>query len=102
MEPRTEDKKQDVSIALMSRDIQYIKESLSKIDQRLELIDGHYIKRAEVEAMKIDADKLHANQAKEIEQLKLQFAIFKTQVTTWGSIGLIVLGIAQFLISKFL
>lgn len=97
-----EDEKQDVSIAVMARDISYIKESLKKIDTRLEIMDGHYIKRVEVETMKVEADKVHADLEVRLRSMELDYAKFQTQVRTWGIVAVMGLGVVQFLIGKFL
>lgn len=91
----------EVSIAVMARDIQYIKESILKIDQRLELMDGHYIKRVEVQQMKEEADKIHEANSRAIRALELDYATFKSQVKTWGSIAIIAVGVIEFIISRF-
>lgn len=105
----SEDTNQDKAIAVMANDISYIKDSLRKIDQRLEIMDSHYIKRDEVQNMKVEAEKIHDAQEKRIKELEINAAldrqagaVFRAQVMTWGAAAIVVSGIAQFLIGKFL
>lgn len=110
-----EDTKQDTQIAVMATDLKYIKEAIKKLDDRLVVMDSHYIKRDEVLEMKRQAEKEHAEHASAIENLKIaraldqaavqalrqELAVFKTQVMTWAGAGILVMGIAQFIIGKF-
>lgn len=105
---RREDSNQDKAIAVMATDIGYIKKAIEKIDARLELMDGHFIKRDEVNNIKLEADKLHAEHEKRLREIETNFAVekqasavFQAQVKTWGSVAIIASGIIQFIIGKF-
>lgn len=105
---RMEDQNQDKAIAVMATDISYIKKAIEKIDQRLEIMDSHYIKRDEVHALKVESDKVHEGYEKRIKDLEINTAldrqsnaVFQAQVKTWGSVAIIASGIVQFIISKF-
>lgn len=104
-----EDKNQDQAIAVMANDIGYIKRAIEKIDARLEIMDGHFIKRDEVHVMKAEADKVHQDYDNRLRSIETSFAVekqanavFQAQVKTWGTVAIILSGIIQFLIGKFL
>lgn len=104
----SEDNKRDEAIAVMANDMTYIKASLQKIDQRLEIMDSHYIKREEVMQLRSEADKVHAGHEARIKSMEIESAlqkeinsVFRAQVKTWGSAAVIASGIIQFLIGKF-
>ncbi len=96
------DGKQNVAIAEMARDIAYIKEAISKIDARLDIMDSNYIRREEVLNLKKQADALHADHEERIRSLEKSMDVFRTQVKTWGTVGIIAIGVIEFLINIFL
>ena len=97
-----EDTKQDKAIAVMANDISYIKKAIEKIDYRLELMDNHFVKREEVNQIKLDNDKAHCDHETRLKNMELSYMELKTRVVTWGTIAIIILGAAEFIIGKFL
>lgn len=91
----------ETSIAVMATDIKYIKDSLAKINEKFELIEGNYMHRREVEKMKEEADRLHEKNEARIRDIELDAARFQTTVKTWGIVMLVFVGIFEFLINKF-
>lgn len=89
-------------MAVMARDIQYIKEAMNEMRGELKILADHYIRRDELIAMKEDADKLHEKFAMDLEDIKIDYAKFKTQINTWGIIAGIALGIVEPIIVAFL
>lgn len=65
------------SNAVLATDIKYIKDSLTKIEQKLEDIFSGFIRREEVAALKCVADKLH-----EDHEMRLR------RIERWGSIAI--------------
>ena len=88
------EKAQDVNIAVMANDIQYIKSSLARVENTLAAMDGHYLR--------VEDFGKHLKEHEDFRRALQDLDNFKTQVKTWGTAALIILGIAQFLISKFL
>lgn len=97
-----QDKKQDVTIAVIKTDIGYIKNEVGNISAKLEILEKSYIKRSEINLLIKDADTLHKELAQSIKAIELDVAVFKTQVKTWGAAGVLALGILQFVISIFI
>lgn len=86
--------KQEVNIAVMANDIKYIKDSLAGIQTQLASMDGVYVHRDEFNDYKV---AMVENQKKTDD-----LVLFRAQVKTYGAAALILMGIIQFLISKFL
>ena len=93
---------QDISIAVITTDIKYIKESLIKIDQRLDIMDSNYVKREELNAHRVIEEEFKKEYEKRVRDIELDSATFKSQVKTWGTILIILVGVAEFAINKFL
>jgi len=96
---------QNESIAVMANDIGYIKESIGKIEKRLEAMDDHYAKREEMDAFKKEADRIHCGHVDRIKVLEEETEstkVFKTQVKTWGSAAVVASGILQFILKQIL
>lgn len=91
MEPH--EKNQDVTIAVIKNDVDYIKKEVNGIVGKLEVLERSYIRRDEVE------DGMGGMLAS-IKTLELNLEIFKTQVKTWGTAALLLLGMLQFAISQ--
>lgn len=87
------DKNQDVTIAVIKNDVDYIKNEVNGIVGKLDILERNYIKRSEVEE---GLKTMTTN----IETLRLNLEIFKTQVKTWGTAALLLLGMLQFAISQ--
>lgn len=95
---------QSESIAVIANDIGYIKKAIEKIEGRLEVMDSHYAKREEMEAFKLEADRVHCghvDRIKKLEEESESTMVFKAQVKTWGSVAVIASGIIQFILGKF-
>ncbi len=93
--------KTDISIAVITTDINYIKESLIKIDQRLDVMDGNYVKREELNIHKLAEEEFRKEFDKRTRDMEVSNASFQSRVTTWGAVGLIGIGIAEFLINRY-
>lgn len=87
------DKNQDVTIAVIKNDVDYIKKEVNGIVGKLDILERNYIRRSEVEE---GLKTMTTN----IETLRLNLEIFKTQVKTWGTAALLLLGMLQFAISQ--
>ena len=98
-----EDRNQDTAIALITRDVDYIKKEIVNISTAVSKIaDKDYVTRAEITAIGKDAEKQHIKINDEIQTIRLSLEVFKTQVKTWGAAAILALGILQFTISVFL
>lgn len=95
----------ETAIAVMSRDIHYMKESLGRLETlfadslknnvtRAELVE----KEKDLERYKAEAAKCTDDHEKRIRALEVTV----TRIVTWGSAGVLALGIAEFLISKLI
>lgn len=90
--------KENMSIAVIANDIGYIKKSIQSIEDRFKDIDNKYVRKDE-------ALKEHQKFEEAIENLSKivqEHDRFQIQVKTWGAAAVLVLGIVQFLIAKFL
>jgi len=96
---KQKDKNQDTNIALLQQDIEYIRKEVGSMSDILKRVEKNYINRGELELILKDWDSIHKDISKEIETIKIDLAVFKTQVKTWGGAGIIALGIAQYIIS---
>lgn len=94
--------KQEVNIAVMANDIKYIKDSLVKIDARLEAIDGYYLHRDEFNEYKKERKTSVDDVIKEHTDSLRELDTFKAQVKTWGTVAIILVGILEFIINRFL
>lgn len=86
---------QNVSIAVMATDIKYIKEAVAKLDSRLQLMDGHFVKREEMDSFKEDADKIFDSHNESIRELELTIENLSTTIKIWGTIAGIIIGIIE-------
>lgn len=102
MTERYTDKNQDVTIAVLSNDIAYVKKAVDTITAKLDILERSYVKRSEVDLLLKDADQIHKDLAASIKAIELDVAVFKTQVKTWGAAAVLALGILQFVISVFI
>lgn len=99
----TEDKNQDTAIALLQQDMTYLKKQVDVISENVKKIaEKDYITRPEVAAIQKDAEKEHLRINDEIQSIRLNLEVFKTQVKTWGSAAVLALGILQYVISVFI
>lgn len=97
-----EDKNQDTLIALLSKDVDYIKKEVGEISASVKKIaEKDYVTRAEATQLVKDADKAHGELDTAISTIRLDLEVFKTQVKTWGAAATLALGIIQFAISYF-
>lgn len=86
--------KEAVANAVMATNVEYIKNDIKEIKETLKGLSGQYVTNADfIEHLKVDAD--HENRIRRNETSI-------TQVTTYGTAGVIALGILQFLVNKFL
>lgn len=92
MEPRTnrEDVQQDVALAKVGVDIEYIKKAIERIDNRLTVMDKDYMRRSEVESLKRDGDAVHSDHEARIRFIERYM---------WLAIGALTL--AQILVNYF-
>jgi small nuclear ribonucleoprotein (snRNP)-like protein len=93
---------QNSSIAVIQNDIRYIRGFLRGIDRRLEIMDGNFVKRDEFLKYQQETEKRSSSHDLAIRKLELDATIYLTQVKTWGTMAIIVLGVLQFIIGKFL
>lgn len=98
----TEDKAQDITLAVLKNDVDYIKKEVGSIGGKLDILEKNYIRRSEVDGLKKDADSQHKELNESIRIVELDLAVFKTQVKTWGAAAVMALGILQFVISAFI
>lgn len=97
-----EDRNQDTAIALITKDIDYIKKEVGTISEAVKKIaEKDYVTRTEAQQLVKDAEKTHNEQDTAIQTIKLDLEVFKTQVKTWGAAAVLALGIVQFAISYF-
>lgn len=97
-----DDKNQDTAIALLSKDVDYIKKEVGTISEAVKKIaEKDYVTRAEATQLVKDAEKTHGELDTEINTIRLDLEVFKTQVKTWGAAAVLALGIIQFAISYF-
>lgn len=95
------EKDESVLMAKMSTDINYIKDTTGKIEKKLDVIDKNYVSRSEFSNSKHAASGERKDIKDEMSSLRIDYVTFKTKVATWGTVGLILLGISQFILSKF-
>lgn len=77
----------ETSIALIHKDIGFIKDSMKKVTETLEIMERDYVKRSEFEPVK-NAHQLSLDKhAQEISTANVTLTNFITQVKTWGAIG---------------
>jgi len=96
------DKNQDVTLAVLKNDVDYIKKEVTSISTTLGIMERSYVKRSEVSGHLKDADEIHGDLLASIKAIELDVAIFKTQVKTWGAAAVLAMGIVQFLIAAFI
>jgi hypothetical protein len=97
MSENKEDKKQDVDIALLSQNITHITRAISRIEGRLDIMDKNYIHREEVNKELYGEEGLKPR----MRNIEIDYATFKSKVLTWGAAGVVVLGVAQFVLAKY-
>lgn len=96
-----QDTQQDITIAVIKNDLEYIKREVGGITGALKILENNYMRRVDVESVVKDLSAEDKRLDKKLEVLKLEVAVFKTQIYTWGAAAILVLGIVQFIISKF-
>lgn len=97
-----EDRTQDTAIALLGKDIDYVKKSVDDIAAAVKKIaEKDYVTRGEVTAKEKAAGVEHTKLGDSIAAIKLDLEVFKTQVKTWGAAATLALGIIQFALSYF-
>lgn len=96
------DVKQDVTLAILKTDMEYLKREVGGIGTKLDILEKNYVKSTELESFKDDADDIHKTLAATIKAIELDLAVFKTQIKTWGAAAVLALGISQFVISLIL
>lgn len=96
----------DTKMSIIQSDVKDLREGTSV---RLTTVEREKIDRADVLTMKQDADKQRDALAKKDEDLEKQIAdidkkvdVFIARMTTYGSIALVVLGVAEFVIQLWL
>ena len=98
-----EDKNQDTNIALLQQDMNYLKKQIDDISNNVKkLAEKEYITRPEILTLQKDAEKEHIRLNDEIQSIRLNLEVFKTQVKTWGAAAVLALGILQYAISIFI
>jgi len=97
-----ENNTQDVKIAEMAVDIAHIKGFISKVDARLEIMGNHFASKESVQDLKDDKQAAHKDFEYRLRNIEKDMAIFFTQVKTWGAVGMVTIGVIQFLVGKFL
>lgn len=85
--------KQEIAIAIMARDVHYMRRSLNKIENAYErgtyfkTEDFHNFRETEYGKFKIDMEK------------RMRSSELKTKgILTWGTAGMVALGIVQFVL----
>jgi len=99
---KQKDKNQDTNIALLQQDIGYIRKEVGNMSEILKRVEKNYVNRGELELILKDWDTVNKEIAKDMEALKIDLAVFKTQAKTWGGAGILALGVAQYIISLIL
>lgn len=92
---------ENVSIAVMSRDIEYIKQSIEKIVTRLDIMDKNYLSRVEADTILKEFRKNDESFEGRIRILELESAQFKTSVKIWGSVVVGTMALIQFIVGKY-
>ena len=92
---------QSVAIAKVVTDIGYIKEAINRIEDRLDALDRNYVRRDDADRRLAESVKIHADFEERLRAVEDNTAELSTQFKTYGTIGVILLGIVQFLISYF-
>lgn len=99
----------DTSIALIHKDIGFIKDSMTKIAETLALMERDFLKRVEFDTFRRELEKKDDIQqviidkhTQTISTQELNFTNFKTQVQTWGIIGGVGLTIGTSVITAFI
>jgi len=93
------DKNQDVTLAVLKSDMEYLKREIGTITSTLSILQENYIKRKEIEEIGRNNNKIHEDLNKRLTITEMGLEVFKTQVKTWGSAGILAIGIMQYFIS---
>jgi len=93
------DKNQDVTLAELKKDMEFLKDGMQKITATLTVLQENYIKRTEIEEIRKSNNQVHKDLEKRITLAELGLEVFKTQVKTWGSAGIMAIGVMQYIIS---
>lgn len=99
----------EVAIATMAKDIHYMKETLGRLEVTLTDQIKNNITRLEFETYKSESLKDLVEYKGEIEknltdkETRLRVSeMYITRILTWGSAGILILGIVQFILSKYI
>lgn len=97
------------AIAVMARDIHYMKESMMRLEQTISEQMGHYQTIKEFENYKREHEKdtseYKLGQAKINQDIENRMRTQEkaiTKILTWGSVAVVLLNVAMFLIGKYL
>lgn len=97
------------AIAVMARDIHYMKESMGRLEKAIIEQGKNYITQKDFENWRREHDRDvqeykngQEDTNKDIEARMRVNEKAITKILTWGSVGVLALGIIEFLIGKFL
>ena len=97
------------AIAVMARDIHYMKESMMRLEEAITDQVNHYQSIKEFETYKReherDAFEYKKNQEKINQDIESRMRANEksiTKILTWGAVGVVILNVAMFLIGKYL
>ena len=90
------------SFKLLSKDIEFIKQSIEDIKATLKIMDANYVRHEEYHKHVTDDQIIHNDIEARMRNAEKELTTFRSQVATWGTAALIAMSIIQFFLNRFL